>query len=159
MRYVTLLSFMLKLLSRHRRSLLMSGIARCGGVGGCSSAHVCICIYAQSSALRLFVRAYARVCSSHMFVCLSRRGFLFAGLRSVAPRRPTTIKGQGLRFTKKKHRVRQKKGPTYLNQIVANNQELLCTTPVLMTYRVGLLYTKCCCPAFFSWIIHASCIF
>lgn len=97
--------------------------------GGVGRLRTCVFVSMHSSAFRLFVRAYARVCSSHMFVCLSRWGFLFAGLRSVAPRLPTTIKGQGLHFTKRETQGTPKKGPTYLNQVVANNQELLCTTP------------------------------
>lgn len=47
----------------------------------------------------------------------------------MAPRLPTTIKGQGLHFKKKTQGTPKKKGPAYLNQVAANNQELSCTTP------------------------------
>lgn len=72
------------------------------GGGGVGRLRTCVFASLHNSVFFcLFVRAYARVCSSHMFVCWRQWGFLFVGLRSVGPWLPTTVKGQDWYFSKK----------------------------------------------------------
>lgn len=74
MRYVMLLSFMLELLSRHRHSLLMKGIAWLGGwLSACVCVSMCVrvCVFASVNNSLPYLCVHACVGSECTVMCVS----------------------------------------------------------------------------------------